>query len=373
VSGRLESDGAPWLDGSVSARWERRPANAPLMLAAPSGLWYAANMASTRSRSSKPRSKKPTTKRRRTDPDASRHAGIVAAAPTDAKQQVYLLDDLYARTGPSTLDEVSAFVHGMTDEALVQLGARVATSRIETDVARLLGVALDAWQPAHGTRSAAIRGVSTALLRACVWSCVQAREAYVEMHDDLRRIKTARRGTSKGATSVRGRARAAHAHLLQVLESLVAGHPDLEAQVEAAGRVGDRADGYAGSIDALVAVGRRILAKPTAAIEARLADGEAGVSEDWLDGCAELAAELRKLGVESEGALARPAVSQTDVDLWDGRAITLLRRIIGLYEAAHAVDPTVPRLVPIALRSLLIGRSKALEESAQPGAEAGGD
>jgi len=66
-------------------------------------------------------------------------------------------------------------------------------------------------------------------------------------------------------------------------------------------------------------------------------------------------------------------VSQTDVDLWDGRANTLLRRMIGLYEAALAVDPTVPRLVPIALRSLLTGRSKAPEEPAQPGAEAGGD
>jgi hypothetical protein len=329
-------------------------------------------MASTKSRPTKSRSPKAPAKSKRAAPALE---ATPTASPSEERLPVYVLDDLHDRTGPSSLDEVAALLYGIRDDALVRLGARVDTTRIETDVARMLGVALDAWNPPKGSRSEALRGVSSALLRACVWSCVQAREAYFDMHDDLRRIKAARKGARKGASSVRGRARTVHAQLLQVLASVVQGNADLEAKVEAAGRIGDRGDAHAGSIDALVAIARSVVAKPSPSVRVRLAGDEAGVTEDWLDACAELAAELRKLGTEGGAPLVTPAVSQADVDLWDGRTITLLRRIMGLYEAANAIDPSVPRLVPIALRTLLVPakrRSSEPEAPAEPAPPGGG-
>ncbi len=108
------------------------------------------NPRSPKARPSKSRSPKP---RAKSKPAVPVPETTPTASPSEQRLPVYLLDDLIDRTGPSSLDEVAALLHGLSDDTLVRLGARVDTTRIETDVARMLGVALDAWNPAKGTRS----------------------------------------------------------------------------------------------------------------------------------------------------------------------------------------------------------------------------
>jgi hypothetical protein len=52
-------------------------------------------------------------------------------------------------------------------------------------------------------------------------------------------------------------------------------------------------------------------------------------------------------------------VAQADVDYWDGINLALLGQLIDLFEAGHQTDPTVPRLVSIALRSYFSPNKKA--------------
>jgi hypothetical protein len=61
-------------------------------------------------------------------------------------------------------------------------------------------------------------------------------------------------------------------------------------------------------------------------------------------------------------------VSQDEVDLWDGYSLVLFERIVRIFEAGRAIDPTVPRLMPMALRGWWEGYSaRASKDPADPG------
>ena len=59
-------------------------------------------------------------------------------------------------------------------------------------------------------------------------------------------------------------------------------------------------------------------------------------------------------------------VSGAEVDRWDGINLVLLRRLVRVFEAAHAVDNTVPRLTPIALRTIFGVRAQKHKEEPAP-------
>ena len=62
------------------------------------------------------------------------------------------------------------------------------------------------------------------------------------------------------------------------------------------------------------------------------------------------------------------AVSQAEVDLWDGVNLLLLECILDLFEAAHALEPSVPRLLPLVLRrgGMLTAHAGSAEAKPKP-------
>jgi len=310
--------------------------------------------------------KKPAKKTRpatRSTPKPTRaEQAVVLAAPAPA-ESAYSLEHNLARTGPSNDMEVAALVEGFTDQELGEVGVQVDTSRIDTDSARIVGTALDYVARATPEQKLALRGVTTALLRACAWCAVQGHDAYLALHSDTVAVRTTRQARQAATGSIRARARAAHLQLAEALRAIAAGDRALLARIDEAANQTNSADGLPGAIISLVSIGRTILQKPSASMKVRLAGGEAGLTEEWFDDCEDLAREYKAAGIVAESPLPRPAVTQAEVDRWDGINLVLLRRLVRVFEAAHAVDNTVPRLSPIALRGLW--KRRGVKEHAQ--------
>lgn len=289
----------------------------------------------------------------------------VLTAPNPA-EGTYSLEHNLARTGPSNEIEIAALVEGFTDQELREEGAQVDTSRIDTDSARIVGIAADFVARATPEQKGAVRGYSTALLRACAWAAVQGHEAYMALHSDTVAVRTTRSARQASVGTLRARARAAHLQLSEALRAVAAGDRALLARVDDAANQTNSPDGLAGAMMALVAIGRSVLLKPSAGMRVRLAGGEAGLTEEWFDDCEDLAREIKAAGIVADSPLPRPAVTQAEVDRWDGINLVLLRRLVRVFEAAHAVDNTVPRLSPIALRTLFGARAQKTKEEPAP-------
>jgi len=74
----------------------------------------------------------------------------------------------------------------------------------------------------------------------------------------------------------------------------------------------------------------------------------------------ELSGAARDIRATTAAAHRRPAsnkVTQSQLDREDGVSVVLLGQIIRAFERAHDLDPTIPRLVPIATRRLFSRRS----------------
>ncbi len=312
----------------------------------------------------KPRTTKKPTKSTR---DPAPATEVIAAPPPE---RTYSLEENLARTGPSNLDEVNAFIEGQTDRELTELGATVDTSRIDTDSARCVGQALDFYDRATPAQLGKLRGVSSTMLRAMAWAAVQGHDAYVALHmgqTEARTVRYSRRETSSSLTS-QGRAQ-----LLQLGEALrvvAAGDAATLDRIQLSVTVSNHAEGLPAAMEATVKLGRSLLAKPSKSMLVRLADGQAGISTEWLDACQDLAHQIRQAGIAALSALPTPPVSQADVDRWDGINLVLLRQLIRLFEAGHRVEPSIQRLIPISLRTVFGYRKAKPAETAQPAAPA---
>ncbi len=106
------------------------------------------------------------------------------------------------------------------------------------------------------------------------------------------------------------------------------------------------------SLDALAKIGRGMLKAPSPALEARLA--EARLTKGYLDETALLAKDVRAAGEVAGAVASGAAVAQTEVDYWDGINLHFLGTFIDVFEAGNEVDPTIPRLFPISLRTYFV-------------------
>ena len=65
-------------------------------------------------------------------------------------------------------------------------------------------------------------------------------------------------------------------------------------------------------------------------------------------------------------------MTQGALDAEDGANLLLLGHIVQVFEAAHDLDPTIPRLVPIATRRLLAPYSSRAKGNGEAPVEGGG-
>ncbi|MEI7894174.1 MAG: hypothetical protein WCI05_13860 [Myxococcales bacterium] len=266
----------------------------------------------------------------------------------------YTLAALVAEHGTAAVEEVEAFLEGATDAELVAEGAKVATPRITTDTTRLYGIASNTWRRATPVQRSSLAGCSDDRLRISVWCAAEGDRAWQSLHHESSAIADEQEAQGSRASAVRSHALLVREQLHSALVGLTGRNAELVARVE-------KAFGSAAAPDkaltAMTALVRTFLANPSDAMKRRAAG--TSLTPEWLDAADALAAEVAATATNVAGALRKGSVSQGDVDRWDGRNLALLHDLIGIFAAAHDIDPSIPVLTPIALRTHFGRRTRA--------------
>lgn len=109
---------------------------------------------------------------------------------TPEETKTHTLPELVKELGEATEEEVAHYIEGKTDAELIEEGADVGTTRIDTDAARLYGLASDFFKKATPEQRGAVMGVSPAYLRVGAWAALQGSLQY-EALGNCRLLETA--------------------------------------------------------------------------------------------------------------------------------------------------------------------------------------
>jgi hypothetical protein len=285
---------------------------------------------------------------------ATKSAPASATAPALTN---YTLAQLVQRIG-STTDAAAAqdamlYVGAYSDSELTALGAKVATDRISTDCARLLGQALDFWQHASDAQRDVMPALSPRLLSAAIWAAhkdQQLSEAFNREFESERLDQSQRRAIASSLLSQVLRDR----NILHGTCTLVvASDPVLQVQLDTISARIVRPAPLAESVTQLVKLLRTLLASKSPGIKARCT--ELRITPTQLEEMSQRAAELALAAKNAEAPRRASKITQAEVDRWDGICLVLLGRILAQFEAGHSADPTVPRLNAISTHAALYG------------------
>jgi hypothetical protein len=256
-------------------------------------------------------------------------------------------------TPDTALDE--AFFHGASDAELIAQGQRIATPRVLTDARRIYPTAFDFWTQANEGQRSRLRGFSLPLLAIAVGHALTLQGMLDDHTTRTETNGTNREGREREAKEAFDTALLLRDQGLSVFRTIVAGDHDLGAEVESAMGTADSPENLAKALKKLAAVGTHVLAlkKSPLATRARLMQVDAAYVEQLTAAGDRLATAAEKTRARSGGG----RVSQGMLDREDGANLLLLGHVIDVFEAAHDIDPSIPRLVPIATRRLL-GRTR---------------
>jgi hypothetical protein len=268
------------------------------------------------------------------------------------------LSDLAATLPPPTPAQVRAVFGAADPTSFAVVGRRFASAPILTDLSRLYGLAAAFWSGATPEQQDLLRGFSTALLSVAVHTALEldrALEAF-ERHEDHDRTHRAVTTADLGAawsTAIRRRDLAVRAL------ALVAGDdPAREALLAGATGDAEDADSLARGIDDLARLAETWIADPALADVVALAR----LDLRWAQGLRDIATALREAERAARSRMS-VRVSQGQLDELDGRNLYLLKLVVDLFAEANDLDPTVPKLVPIAVARYFNPRKKKKAEA----------
>ncbi|HEX2570559.1 MAG TPA: hypothetical protein VH877_13470 [Polyangia bacterium] len=273
--------------------------------------------------------------------------------------KIYTLEELVARTGPATEEEVFLLIEGYDRNELIDWGADVATSRIDTDTARDYGRALDYWQTASKEQKRALLGMSDKLLRIAIWAARHGQllaQAHARGQSGSAAAQSERR---VGATQIRKQAKARRNQLKALLLTVVAGDAELRSRVDHAYGTASTPATLGKSLQDLAALGQELLASDQPGIKARR---EGVLEAEILTETTAMATDAMRKGEEAESAQQVTEVTQGTVDLWDGINLAIYERILDIFDAGREADATIIRLSPVATRRVL-GRQRRKPKS----------
>nr|MBK7067739.1 hypothetical protein [Deltaproteobacteria bacterium] len=274
---------------------------------------------------------------------AARPAPAKVTASASKAERVYTVDELVKRVGGADESGARALVRGYTDEDLIELGRRVATPRITTDGRRLYGVVLDAVGRLTPAQRALLPTVTDRRIAASVGALAHGRDLHQRREVELGLRKTGKESAEADATALRDRARALRAQLQDVLVNLLGERPEIEA---AAGTISTGATLSTALENLLELLETKVLGTEH---RAELQPGSYGKRE--IASIRKTATETRRLDDRAAAVQGVAELPQSEVDLWDGINLTLLDRMVTAFERGHDLDPAIPRLTYLSLRT----------------------
>lgn len=264
----------------------------------------------------------------------------------------------------------AAILEGATEAELVAQGRRIASRHILSDMRRIYAGAHDFWGHATPAQKARLRGFTPGLLSVAV--------ARAQLLDRMAADHTARtdgQGTAREARDREAKAAfdgaiALRDQAVRVLRGVAGRDPQLLSAVDVAAGTAETGEKLATGVERLAALGGKWLAakKGPLAERARLMQLDAAYVTELESAAERLKGAAEKATARSGGS----KVTQGALDAEDGANLLLLGHIVQVFEAAHDLDPTIPRLVPIATRRLLAPYSPRAKGNGEAPVEGGG-
>lgn len=289
-----------------------------------------------------------------------------APAATPETQQTHTLSNLVKSLGTSTEEELKEYIKGKSKEDLTYEGTRVGTERIDTDAARIYGIASVFFKTATEDQLDALMGVSLDHVRVGAWAALQGSQRFEALQKNKRKGGATKEQLAIAADKVRSLAMARRKALRTGLSVLAAGDEALLAKIDHANGTAKEPKLLADALSGLADVGQQILDKPGPSLKLRLAKSR--LTKAMLDQDRALAAQVRETGEEAQAVVAGGDVSQSSVDYWDGINLFLLESLMDVFECGNALDPGIPRLHPKALATYFSRRGSSKQA---PGTEEG--
>jgi hypothetical protein len=270
--------------------------------------------------------------------------------PNTTDDPVHTLEVLAEEVGKPKLSLLPSLLAGSSDADLVKVGRTIATTRIVVDTARLYRQAWTWWKDATPEQQKLVRGVTKPLLVLAVHQAYQ-----LELLRQKREGKSATDGASR-AGSVKAAAEAFSAGIAlrdqayDTLRDAAGPSAPLRAEVDAAVGTAPNADMLATGLESLRDVLSGWLKSDDKALLDRLElsalDGE------YVKELSTAAKRVRRAVAEVGQQASTETVTQGALDREDGVNVLLLGQIVRAFDAAHNINPIVPRLLPISTRRL---------------------
>jgi hypothetical protein len=277
---------------------------------------------------------------------------------------VYILSDLVQRLGPATEQEVRLELEGLGNEQFIAKGRRIGTPRLVKELARNYGIIVDWLSTATDDQKENLGFVGTDWLRIAAYAGHQAEIR----HDALNK------GESLGTATKHVRSSTADDLMHQIkntrerfytsLLNVAASIPEWKARVESAYATPDTQVPMTDALDAMCVVAEKMIAEPTDGMKIRLARNK--ITADAITNLRALATSARHAKREADAVAPAPAVMQSEVDVWDGMAISFFEQFVDAVEDAHRVDPAIPAPSIIGLRSWFGRNSRKNEKNDEP-------
>lgn len=295
----------------------------------------------------------------KTDARAASRAESIPAAR-------YTWPDILRRAGDPTREETDLFTPRRAAEDLVRAGRQIRSDRIVTDVLRWAGIVLDFWDSASAAQRSIVAGYHPGLLRVLVHKAHELHQLLQRQNEQTSaRDATAQHDAALAAETL-DRARKLRAQLRAVLRSAARVAPSELSfeQVDAVFGPASDAFSIAASLRQLADLATSVLSRRDSAAARRLTAG--GIGPEYLQHVRSVADELDTAGARTSSARIRTDVAQSTLDRLDGECLALMEDLRELFEAAHAIDPAVPRLIPVATRSHLKKDAKSRQDPVPP-------
>jgi len=233
---------------------------------------------------------------------------------------------------------------------LVERGAKIRSEKILTDLVRIGGQAAEFWNHASPNQKRNLLGFSWPLLQVLVHSGKKLADMVATRDANANEREANRAAAFAIADQTYTQGMDERDRLVVALEGVESLVPGLDARIAAARATVNDHDSLATSLQALIKLCRELLLNPQSRVARQLTDG--GVTSVELNTLETLANSVKSAGEQASGARKQGNVSQSDLDLQDGTCLTLLERVMRIFNRAHERDASIPRLLPIATRRM---------------------
>ncbi len=281
-----------------------------------------------------------------------------------SEDTVYILSDIVQRLGPATEEETRLELEGYTNDDFIAKGRRIGTPRLAKELARNYGVMVDWLNTATAEQKEYLGFVGSDWLRIAAHA---GRQAEIR-HDALGRGESEKAATkhvrlSKAEESM-NLLKHTRERLYTALLNVAAGIVVWKASVEGAYATPDTQVPMTDAVEALCTIAEKMLAEATNGMRIRLARNN--VTPESIQKWRDLAQAARLAKRESEAVGPAPAVTQAEIDVWDGMAITLFEQFVDAVVDARRMDPSIPAPSIIGLRNWFGRRSPKADPQENP-------